>query len=958
MKLSKNIIYTVAVTVLLVSMLFGGMQLRTASAATALGPGDVAIIGFSFDTNDFAFVVLVDIDEGTEIRFTDAGWTLDQEFFTGEGAVTYTAPQDLPAGTVLSYLAYIDDFVITVEGPFTRETGFAFTNAGDQLFAFQGGYDNPTFLFGLNNSSSGWTGSPQNALTTTLPPTLTEGYTAIWFDRSYENGVYTGPLTGTQEELLAAIGDPDNWNYTSSPVTMPSIDFEIDPGPPAVDATIPTSDAVNVLRDSQIEIYFNKDVNVDGLWFTIECSESGTKAATVSGGPQEYTLQPDEPFLLDDVCTVTVTATSVSDNDDPPRYMEEDYLWTFYVLEAEVLNVGFSSNSPIILGEQAEFTNTTSGEGTIEYLWDFGDGETSTSDDPVHDYATAGTYQVTLTATNEFGEDYVSQDFVVLTPPVISVEKSVDPEEDVELGATVTYTIMITNSGQGTAVGVELSDTLPEEVSFVEQTSGPDLDVDGNDLSWMDNIPGGGVVTFVFTAEVDDDVALYGETISNTAYVTSTNAGEDVSSISFLTVPEPLIVSFTSNSPVVLGHSSVFTNTTTGEAPISYEWDFGDGSEISTETNPEHVYAAAGSYEVTLTATNDYDSDSFTATHIVLTPPTITVEKSVDPQEDVQLGGTVTYTITLENTGQGTASGVELTDTLPEGISFVQQITGPDLTVEDNELSWMGNIDGRSTVAFIFTAEVDNDETLLGETITNTAYISSTNAGEDESSASFTITSGPLTAAFTSNSPVVLGQTSIFTNATRGREPITYEWDFGDGSAISTVANPEHTYAEAGSYQVTLTATSGIETSMFSDTHVVLDPAALTMTKNVNPDEAVALGGQVIYTITLTNHGDVDALDVVMTDILPNSLEVVSVDGGGSATGNTVSWTGTIPGQSNKTIVITAMLSTNSSLFGQAVDNTALFTSSNAGEGQASATFQVEEAPRIYMPLIFGSRTD
>jgi hypothetical protein len=95
-----------------------------------------------------------------------------------------------------------------------------------------------------------------------------------------------------------------------------------------------------------------------------------------------------------------------------------------------------------------------------------------------------------------------------------------------------------------------------------------------------------------------------------------------------------------------------------------------------------------------------------------------------------------------------------------------------------------------------------------------------------------------------------------------------------------------------------------------------------------------------------------------MTDVLPNSLEVVSVDGGGSATGNTVSWTGTIPGQSNKTIVITAMLSTNSSLFGQAVDNTALFTSSNAGEGQASATFQVEEAPRIYMPLIFGSRTD
>jgi uncharacterized repeat protein (TIGR01451 family) len=957
MKHNKQLMHILAVIVLLVSMLFGGAYLRTATAATALEPGDIAIIGFSFDTNDFAFVLLVDIEEGTEIRFTDAGWQADQTFFTGEGAVTYTAPQDLPAGTVLSYLAYIDDFVVTVEGPFTRTTGFAFTNAGDQIFAFQGTYENPTFLFGLNNSSNGWTGSPPNALNTTLPPTLTEGYTAIWFDRSYENGVYTGPLTGTQEELLAAISDPDNWNYTNSSVTMPSTDFEIDPGPPAVDATIPASGAVNVLRDSQIEIQFNKDVNVDGLWFAIECS-GRTITATVSGGPQEYTLQPDEPFLLDDVCTVTVIAESVSDNDDPPRYMEEDYLWTFYVLQSQVLNVGFSSNSPVVLGEQAEFTNSTTGEETIAYLWDFGDGETSTSDDPVHDYAAAGTYQVTLTATNDYGEDYVTHDFVVLTPPVISVEKSVDPEAEVEPGATVTYTIVITNSGQGTAVGVELTDTLPEEVSFVEQISGPDLDVDGNDLSWMDNIPGGGSVTFVFTAEVDDDVAVYGETISNTAYVTSTNAGEDASSASFLTVPEPLVVSFTSNSPVVLGRTSIFTNTTTGEPPVSYEWDFGDGSDISTETSPEHVYAAAGSYEVTLTATNDYESDSFTATHIVLTPPVVTVDKSVAPQEDVLLGGTVTYTITLENTGQGTASGVELTDTLPEGLSFSQQISGPGLTVDGNDLSWMGNINGRSMVAFIFTAEVDDDETLYSETITNTAYISSTNAGEDESSASFTITPGPLTAAFTSNSPVVLGQTSIFTNATRGREPITYEWDFGDGSAISTEANPAHTYAESGSYQVTLTATNGIETSLFSDIHVVLDPAALTITKSVNPEEAVALGGQVVYTITLTNHGDVDALDVVLTDVLPNSLEVVSVDGGGSATGNTVSWTGNIPGQSNKTIVITATLSTNSSLFGQAVDNTALFTSSNAGEGQASATFQVEEAPRIYMPLIFGSRTD
>jgi uncharacterized repeat protein (TIGR01451 family) len=952
MKLNKQLIHTLVVIVLLASMLFGGAHLRQASAATELGAGDVAIIGFSFSDNDFAFVVLVDIEEGTEIRFTDAGWTAAQTFFTGEGAVTYTAPQDLGAGTVISYGAYLDNFIVTVEGPFTRTTGFSFTNSGDQLFAFQGPYNIPTFLYGLNNNASGWVASPQNALTTTLPPQLTDGYTAISFDRSFLNGVYIGPLTGTQAELLAAISDPTNWLYTNGDVEMPSTIFVIDPGPPAVEVTIPASDAVNVLRDSQITIQFNKDVNVDGLWFTIECSESGPKTTIFSGGPQYYTLQSDEPFLLDDVCTATVWAASVTDNDDPTRSMEEDFTWTFYVLESAVLNVGFTSNTPVVLGELAEFSNSTSGEETIEYLWDFGDGETSTATNPDHTYAAAGTYQVTLSASNAYGEDHITQEFVVLTQPVVAVEKSVNPENEVPLGGTVTYTITLTNSGQGTAVGVELTDTLPEQVSFDEQLSGPDLIVDGNDLSWMDNIPGGGSVTFVFSAEMDDDVALYGETISNTAYATSTNAGDDVSSASFTMIPEPLVVSFTSNSPVVLDHTSVFTNTTTGEPPITYEWDFGDGSDISTEPNPEHIYAAAGSYEVTLTATNDYASYDYTATHIVLTPPMVTLDKSVAPQEDVQLGGLITYTITVENSGQGTASSVELTDTLPQGVSFGLQISGPGLTVDGNDLSWMGNINGRSTIAFIFTARVDDDETRYGQPITNTAYISSTNAGDDEASASFTVTFGPLTAGFTSNSPVVLGQASIFTNTTRGEEPITYEWDFGDGNSISTDTSPQHTYAQAGSYEVTLTATNGIETSTFSDTHVVLNQAVLTISKSVNPEEKVALGGQVIYTITLTNQGDMAALEVALTDVLPDSLEVLSIDGGGTVTGNTASWMGTIPGQSNKTIVITAMLSTSTSLFGQSIDNTVTFTSSNAGEGQASAAFQVVEMPAIYLPLI------
>jgi PKD repeat protein len=53
-----------------------------------------------------------------------------------------------------------------------------------------------------------------------------------------------------------------------------------------------------------------------------------------------------------------------------------------------------------------------------------------------------------------------------------------------------------------------------------------------------------------------------------------------------------------------------------------------------------------------------------------------------------------------------------------------------------------------------------------------------------------------------------LAQTIAFTNTTSGgKAGYTYVWDFGDGSATSTAANPSHDYATAGNYTVTLTAT-------------------------------------------------------------------------------------------------------------------------------------------------------
>lgn len=62
------------------------------------------------------------------------------------------------------------------------------------------------------------------------------------------------------------------------------------------------------------------------------------------------------------------------------------------------------------------FTNQSSGGGS--YLWDFGDGQTSTDVHPVHAYASPGTYVVTLTQTNPCGSQSVQQTLVLTTVEV------------------------------------------------------------------------------------------------------------------------------------------------------------------------------------------------------------------------------------------------------------------------------------------------------------------------------------------------------------------------------------------------------------------------------------------------------------------------------------------------------------------------------------------------------------
>lgn len=100
---------------------------------------------------------------------------------------------------------------------------------------------------------------------------------------------------------------------------------------PYVVGTTPSHNASNVAEDANLVVNFSEDVTATGTWYAIQCAASGSHAATVSGGPQSFTLDPEGDFAPCERCTVSLLASQVTDQDtdDPPDAMGEDYSFAF-----------------------------------------------------------------------------------------------------------------------------------------------------------------------------------------------------------------------------------------------------------------------------------------------------------------------------------------------------------------------------------------------------------------------------------------------------------------------------------------------------------------------------------------------------------------------------------------------------------------------------------------------------
>ncbi|GIG55275.1 ExeM/NucH family extracellular endonuclease [Demequina activiva] len=102
---------------------------------------------------------------------------------------------------------------------------------------------------------------------------------------------------------------------------------------PSVASISPADGALGVSAEAAVEVTFSEPVDLAAGAITLECTETGSVAAAVAGGPTTYTLTPPASLALGEDCTVTVTASAVTDvdADDPPDSMEADVVSTFSV---------------------------------------------------------------------------------------------------------------------------------------------------------------------------------------------------------------------------------------------------------------------------------------------------------------------------------------------------------------------------------------------------------------------------------------------------------------------------------------------------------------------------------------------------------------------------------------------------------------------------------------------------
>jgi PKD repeat protein len=332
--------------------------------------------------------------------------------------------------------------------------------------------------------------------------------------------------------------------------------------------------------------------------------------------------------------------------------------------------------------------------------------------------------------------------------------------------------------------GLATTGTLPNQspvASFTQTTSvltvnvdaSASSDPDGTIASYAWDFGDGATGTGVTASHTYSGTGVYAVKLTVTDNQGATNTTTQNVSVTAPPPNQPPAAAFTS-SATFLNASFDGTASSDPDGTIaSYAWDFGDGA-TGTGATATHTYAAAGTYTVKLTVTDDKGTPN-SVTH------DITVQAPPPNQPPV---AAFTPTVTnLSASFDGTASSDSDGTIASYAWDFGDGATGTGATATHTYAA---------AGTFTVTLTVTDDK---GATNSVSHQVTTTVPPNQLPTASFT--------ASVSNLQVsVDGSASSDPDGTIA----SYAWDFGDGST-GTGATATHTYAAAGSYTITLTVT-------------------------------------------------------------------------------------------------------------------------------------------------------
>ncbi|MBC8047738.1 MAG: PKD domain-containing protein [Fimbriimonadaceae bacterium] len=462
-----------------------------------------------------------------------------------------------------------------------------------------------------------------------------------------------------------------------------------------------------------------------------------------------------------------------------------------------------------------DFTNFSTGSGSLSYQWNFGDGGTSTALNPTHIYTTFGSYDVSLIVTNSDGcsDTMTLPDYIEISPTA-TVDFEATPMS-VCLGEIVTFNnLSALTSGTwewdfGDGITSDLFETSHTYTAAGVYNVSLSGDFGGGcagsvaypDLITVEEIPTvtftatdsvavcqlpftvtfnptitGGSVSYLW--EFEDDGFTATSTSSNPTYtwtelgsydvsVTVTNASGCSATYSvpgYISIGDLVVtpIAAPSSGCIPLG---VLFSASAGEPLVTYEWDFGDGG-TSTVSNPGHIYNTIGCFTVTIIATSVSGcADTVSIPEFVCAGDTGTaqlfIEDTVCPAAELEV-----YFLPLDSITADIDAGSDFSI-----VTTVDSITTINLPSGDHDIDFITWSYG------------------CPDTFSTHVYV-------------IEILDSLMQVDYTCDEPYTV---QIFIDTAVANTSCGWEWDFGDGTTDTVSENPIHTYAEPGTYNVSIT---------------------------------------------------------------------------------------------------------------------------------------------------------